>query len=476
MKNQNILLINPWIYDFAAYDFWIKPIGLLSIGSILEKFGYKTSLIDCLDRFHPLQFPGKRKSKALNRKYGSGKFYREPVEKPKILADIPRLYCRYGLKPNNFNIALSNVPRPDVVLVTSTMTYWYPGPFKVIELVKQKYPRVPIVLGGIYASLFNDHAKQLSGADYVVKGAGEEQALKLVDELTGNRSDWSKFPQNWQDLPEPVYYHYQALASLPIITSKGCPYRCSFCASLLLSGKFVQQNPDRIFQQIEYYYRRQNVRHFAFWDDALLINHRSHLSKILQAVIAKKLHITFHTPNGIHAREVDAELAKLMFLSNFKTIRLSYETSNKLRQQEMNLKVSDEALTNAIDFFEKAGIKRKDIDVYVIMGLPGQSIEEVVQSMLFVISLGAKVRLSSFSPIPGTVDWDRAVKDYGFPADADPLLTNNSIYPLRTSEITYHHYQQLRHLSKALNYSLDQGINFFNSSSLAKMVWANFTR
>ena len=473
---KNILLINPWIYDFAAYDFWIKPVGLLSIGSILDEFGYELSLIDCLDRYYPLQFIGKGKFKSYNKKNGTGKFFRQPVEKPKILADIPRSFCRYGLHQDIFNLALNKTPPPDVILVTSGMTYWYPGPFKVIELVRQKFPRVPVVLGGIYASLFYDHALKFSGADYVIKGPGEEQVLKLVDELTGNRSDWSNFPKTWQQMPEPIYYHYNPLISLPILTSKGCPYRCSFCASNLLSGKFEQKEPDTIIHNIKYYYRERKVKHFAFLDDALLVNHKSHLSKILQAVIDKKLHVTFHTPNGIHAREVNEELADLMYRSNFKTIRLSYETSNKSRQREMNLKVSDEVLSNALDNFEKAGYKRKEIDVYVILGLPGQSIEEVVQSMVFVISLGAKVRLTSFSPIPGTVDWDRAVNNCGFPADVDPLLTNNSIYPLRTKETTYNHFQQLRHLSKALNYSLDQGINFFDTSSLAKMVWRNIMK
>jgi len=51
---MKVLLINPWIYDFAAYDEWVKPLGLLYIGTFLEKFGYRVSLINCMDRHHPL--------------------------------------------------------------------------------------------------------------------------------------------------------------------------------------------------------------------------------------------------------------------------------------------------------------------------------------------------------------------------------------------------------------------------------------
>jgi len=473
MRDKHILLINPWIYDFAAYDFWIKPIGLLSIASILDMFGYQLHLIDCLDRFYPIQYTGKGKYKAQHKKYGTGKFYREPVEKPKVLADVPRTFCRYGLSLDIFDIALSTIPKPDVILITSTMTYWYPGAFKAIEIVKKKYPDVPVVLGGIYASLCHEHAQEYSGADFVIKGPGEEKTLKLVDELTETHSDWAQFPKSWQTMPEPNYDFYTSLASLPLLTSKGCPYQCSFCASRLLSGKFAQKNPSRIIDTIEFYNRRKKVKHFAFYDDALLFHQQSHIKKILQWVLQKKLHVTFHTPNGMFPREIDLELAKLMFQTHFKTIRLSYETANKSRQQDMNLKVTDDNLATAVDYFEQAGYNRRDIEVYVIMGLPGQSLDEVVESMIFVTSLGAKAKLTSFSPIPGTVEWKRAVRDCGFPADADPLLTNNSIYPLRNQDITYMHFQQLRHLSKALNYNLDQGINFFNQSSLAKMVWNN---
>jgi len=49
----NILLVNPWICDFAAYDFWAKPIGILTLASILRRHGFSVYYIDCLDRFHP---------------------------------------------------------------------------------------------------------------------------------------------------------------------------------------------------------------------------------------------------------------------------------------------------------------------------------------------------------------------------------------------------------------------------------------
>lgn len=461
MKNNNILLINPCIYDFAAYDFWTKPTGLLSIGNYLEIHGYNTFLIDCLDRFSPLL------PKTHNKKYGTGKFIKTKVKKPEILKNVPRNYYRYGMPVDLFLEALTQVPKPDVILITCMMTYWYQGAQFAIKLIKEKIPEVPIVLGGIYATLCNDHAKTNSGADFIISGAGEKQALKLVNTFTGNENNTDKISNRF---PTASYFCYKKLHSIPIFTSYGCPFNCSFCASNLLSGKFRQRDPFDVIKEIEQYYFTRHVRHFAFYDDALLVDQKKHISVILDAVIDKKLEANFHTPNGIHPREITSDLAKKMYQANFKTVRLSYETIDSVRQKEMGQKVTNDSLTRAIDNLENGGFLRENIDVYVLMGLPGQPVDEVIESILFVAGLGAKIRLTSFSPIPGTKDWQRSVELYNMPNNIDPLLTNNSIYPLNRKDFNYESFQQLRRLAKVINYGLDHGINYFDQSRIAKSV------
>ncbi len=459
--NKNLLLLNPWIYDFAAYDFWMKPSGLLAVGNYLEKQGYKTYLIDCLDRFH-LLLP-----KIKNKKNGTGKFIRTIIEKPKILQHIPRNFSRYGLPDEIFQKSLCQIPEPAVVLVTSGMTYWYPGVQYAIRLVKEKFPHSPVILGGIYATLCRNHAEATSGADFIISGAGEKKALDLVNSLTKN---FDNEPTTDFEFPKPTYHYYKKLVSIPIITSCGCPYHCSFCASHLISGKFRQRNPNDVIDEIKFYYEKRKVRNFAFIDDALLINHQNHISKILEAIIRSNVKAHFHTPNGLHVKEIDRDLAQKMFQANFKTIRLSYETINPSRQKEMGLKVTDDFLISALANLEKAGFQRREIDVYVIMGLPEQSVDEIIESMLFVTSLGAKIKLTSFSPIPGTKDWQRAVVLHKMSPDIDPLLTNKSIYPLQHSDLSYDTFQELRNLSKVINYGLDHGVNYFDQSKLAKYV------
>lgn len=109
-----VLLVNPWICDFAAYDFWAKPLGLLSLAAFLKKSGLAVSFIDCLDRFHPRA--SKTDPCARN---GRGPYLKTPIPRPRGLEDVPRTYSRYGVLPEWLREDLLNMARPDLILVTS---------------------------------------------------------------------------------------------------------------------------------------------------------------------------------------------------------------------------------------------------------------------------------------------------------------------------------------------------------------------
>jgi hypothetical protein len=97
------LRVNPWVYDFACYDLFSKPIGFLQIAGLLKKLGCNVDFIDCLDRYHPgivkLLYG---KSAVKSSAYGSGNYYTQPVLKPLPFKDIPRTYKRYGVPPAAF--------------------------------------------------------------------------------------------------------------------------------------------------------------------------------------------------------------------------------------------------------------------------------------------------------------------------------------------------------------------------------------
>ena len=129
----NILLVNPPIYDFAAYDFWLKPYGILRVGGLLRPRA-KLSLFDYLDRLHPAFSPS---AKTKTDRYSKGPYPFERIPSPAPLEDIPRYYRRFGIPRKVFQDFLSHNNAFDFVLIQTMMTYWYLGCREVIEDIRR---------------------------------------------------------------------------------------------------------------------------------------------------------------------------------------------------------------------------------------------------------------------------------------------------------------------------------------------------
>jgi radical SAM superfamily enzyme YgiQ (UPF0313 family) len=440
--SKNILLINPWIYDFAAYDFWLKPLGLLYIGGLLRENGHKINFIDCLDPYHPaMQRAGKMPSRHI---YGNGKFFRQVIPKPDSLATIPKNYSRYGILPEIFRQELADHQDTDMILITSMMTYWYPGVFEAIKIIREVLPSVPVVLGGKYATLCYEHAKNNSGANYVITGSGEMQILKLLQDLFGEEASFFPDEKNLDSYPFPAYDLVRNLDQVSLVTSVGCPYRCSYCASHVLNDKFLRRNPLKVADEIEYWQNNFGIKNISFYDYALLVRPQEMIIALLAEVKKRNLFCNFHCPNGLHLREINEEISRLLYDSNFKTIRFGFETSDLKRQMETGGKVKSEELRRAVRHLKRAGYSTDDIGIYLLCGLPGQKATEVKDTIDFVRECGAKPLLAEYSPIPGTKMWDEAVALSPFDIQTEPLYHNNSLLPCRNKKFSFTDYNELK--------------------------------
>lgn len=445
---KRILLINPWIHDFAAYDLWAKPAGLLYLASTLKKNGYKVELIDCLDPFHPglEKETGTEAPKRLPS--GRGNFFKEVITKPDALKDFPRRYGRYGITPRLFEDELLRVKKPDAVFVTSMMTYWYPGVFETIDTIRRVIPKVPIVLGGNYATLCCDHATKHSGADIVVKGDGESALPKVLKDLFNDDLQFLPDKDDLDSYPLPAFDLLTQMDQIPIMTSRGCPFNCSYCASHLLNDGFRTRDPIRVVDEIEFWNRKFGIVNFSFYDDALLVDRERHVIPMLEEVLRRGLNCIFHCPNGLHLREIDAPLSRLMFRAGFKTIRFGFETANERRQTDTGGKITREETKDAVAYLLEAGYSGKDIGMYILCGLPDQSASEVRDSIDFIRSCGAKPVIAEFSPIPGTPIWEEAVKASPYDIEKEPLYHNNTLLPCRGKDFTYEMYRELINIAR----------------------------
>ncbi len=453
-----ILLINPWIYDFAAFDLWAKPLGLLSIAALLRNRGYEIAYIDCLDIHHSKMI--RERGLPKRKQYHQGHFFKENVEKPPALVDIPRRYRRYGISEVAFREQLESLGEPKLVLVTSIMTYWYPGPFHVIRLVKQRYPKSFVVMGGIYATLCPDHARKYSKADYVLPGDGLTEILSIVEQFLGLPSHGIPQSSHLDGLIYPALDLYPVLDYAPIVTSQGCPYRCDYCAAWKITRGFRQRDPKRVVDEIEFWTSAFDVHDIAFYDDALLVDSERHFIPMARELLRRGMRCHYHTPNGIHGRELSDEIASLMYEAGFKTVRLGLETSDAARQKRIGDKITNREMERAIAYLRGAGFTGEDIGVYILAGLPGQRVSEVEESIRFVRACGATPKLAEYSPIPQTPLWESAVRGSELDLRTEPLFHNNSILPCRWKGFTW---EDLQELKLRLRNS-ERGLEFYHSS------------
>ncbi|MBE9547484.1 MAG: B12-binding domain-containing radical SAM protein [Proteobacteria bacterium] len=445
---RNILLINPWIYDFAAYDFWLKPLGLLYIAGFLRKNGYNVHLVDCLNPAHP-EFKHETHIKPPKRKsWGNGNYPKENIWKPEPLADIPKRYNRYGITLRIFRKELLGIKRPDLVFVTSMMTYWYPGVFEAIKIIRETLPGVPVVLGGNYVTLCPSHASENSCADFTIAGEGERNIPNLLKDIFGDDPLFIPDLSDLDSYPLPAFDLMPNKDQVPILTSKGCPYRCTYCASHILNNGFRRRDPIKVVDEIEYWNKLYGITNFSFYDDALLVDSKASVIPMLKEIIKRELGCNFHCPNGLHLREITGEISNLMFRAGFRTIRFGLETASVKRQIETGGKITNEELKETAAHLKNAGYRSRDIGVYLLCGLPGQAASEVRESINLVKSCGAKPIIAEFSPIPGTPIWKESVKASPYNISKEPLFHNNSLLSCRGEELTYEMYRELKMLAR----------------------------
>lgn len=275
---------------------------------------------------------------------------------------------------------------PDEIYITSLFTYDYALIWDAVRTYRAMYPGAKISVGGIYATIMPEHAKQ-SGADEVHTG---------------------QHPLGAESPPDPSILPYrQDFAYL--FTSYGCNMACTYCATHLIYGSGIRQLPvSRVVRDI-LFLRSKGFRSIWFGDDNLLYRADDHINSLCEAILSAGIKCQFRVTGGMAAQDFTKQTALLMRRAGFAEISFALESTDPEVRRTMGRKAhtDQDALARALCYADEAGFRRDHTMVYFIIGLPYQSLESMIDTAAFLMSQGVWAHPQRLTPIPHTVDWTR---------------------------------------------------------------------
>ena len=368
------------------------PIGLMRIAGQRLREGNEVYFLDGFS--------------SLGRRYPSSRNRRTASDLPGFpLSDRWQIrYCHLGLRYEEMGRLLRHVD-VDEVLVGCTFTYHNDAAHRAIEVVREKLPEATIRFGGIYPTLAPEVART-SRADEIFTGAYpgiEDEAL------------------NYDFLGVPPGF-------ILIKGTSGCPNRCAYCAVHLLEGnRFRHRDPEEVVAEIRAGCNRYHLRRVAIWDSNILMQYDDYFGIVLRKLIDSDMKLRLAAPEGFDYRLLTPEMARELKAAGFATISLALENiDTAYTRTRLNRSNNIGRLESAVAALKDAGFPGRHIRLFVIIGLPGQTIDNVLENIRFAWSLGCNVTLFPFTPIPGTLLYEENLAElHGLPLRA----LHPSLYP-----------------------------------------------
>ncbi|MBN1482644.1 radical SAM protein [candidate division KSB1 bacterium] len=391
---MKFMLIQPPIEDFYTTAIRLYPLGLLYTAAVLQELGHTVEILDCLN-------PPKKRQLSIPQDFSYLESY---------FAHNPYLfknYYRFGISDDDIVQRVQHA-QADLIGISSQFTAYFASVAKLATLIKRNF-NVPIFIGGHHATAFpHASAERCRAIDHVLVGPSETSIPRFTSELEKNSQktfDW-KYLQPPHGLIQATDYKIGKRPYISLVTSRGCPFRCQFCSVHNMFGRQIEYRQiQHVVHEMRENYIYRGVRLYNFEDDNLTFNRRWFLS-FLGAIISDPVlaDIELTAMNGLCYPTLNAQMLALMFKAGFRQINLSFVTRNATLRSRMNRQGSITKLETIIKKAREIGFF---VTVYIIIGLPGQTYDEVKESIDYLLNLDVLVGPSIFYIPAGSALYDK---------------------------------------------------------------------
>lgn len=416
---KKVLLVNPHKLiprSLSVTQRPSPPLGLAYIASVFENSNFEVDVLDCVAEAPDTYTPYKEEHNILT----LGIAFEKIAERVKDHYDVVGLSFMFS---NNW-------------LVNRDLA----------DYLRTLFPNAIFIAGGEHVSAIPEYClNECKALDIVVSGEGEEtmeelaryinegRDFELIDGISLRKKDGEivtnqrrKRIRSLDEISEPSWHLFPldkyfsnnlsyGIAygnSLPIFSTRGCPYECTFCSSPQMWGKkYSLRNVELVVHEIKKLNQQYNVTNIDFYDLTAIIN-RKWILDFCNLVIKEGLKITWQIPAGTRAEAIDYEVSRALFLAGCKNITYAPESGSERMLEYVKKRVRLEKMLFSIKESNRAGL---NVKLNIIMGYPDEKLTDILWTIWFLIKAsyyGANdASPSIFSPYPGSELFDELLRN-----------------------------------------------------------------
>lgn len=386
----------------------VPPLGLAYLSSALKGEGHDVECLDC---------------------YADDMDCFTPIDNSDLLAN--------GL---TIEKTLARIPRQTKVLGISCMfsNEWI-HTSRLVKAIKKEFPDIFIVVGGEHATAdFEYILEHYPEINCCILGEGEEKIKNLCRHLKAGETELSKiegisyfdktnmkivsteFPyriKNINDIKTPDWeavpirnfldkgygFSIQGKRTIPMLLSRGCPYRCTFCSNeQMWTTKWVSRDIEHVIAEIKQNILLYQIEHIDFYDLTAVVN-RSWTLAFCKRMVDENLNVTWALPSGTRSEALDSEVLSLLKVSGCTKITYAPETGSAYLSKKVKKNVNLRNMLKSMNHAVKIGLVVK---ANIIFGFPEERYRDILWTFWFLFKMAVigvhDVPCFGFSPYPGS--------------------------------------------------------------------------